>query len=180
MLAALCLKFHAVLVPVLRALYVKWRMIMIRFIPIILCLFTGYAFGDDMKIIEYKRHEFRGKPEIRKAELSTFVYDIPYFGACGIFPPLHIINKYFMGGGSDGGMSPGATWQPFSINEKEYDLLKEKIKQLNPKTLGDKARFTWAKFEFDSDFDQVKKLENWLFKVCDKHRDFYHKKLDDV
>jgi len=49
--------------------------------------------------------------------------DIPYFDACGVFPPFHIVNQTFASGGGDGGMSPGATWKPLSITEDEHTVL---------------------------------------------------------
>ena len=140
-------------------------------------LVSATVYGGDMKVIEYERHEFHGDPEKRTADLSVFVYDIPYFGACGIFPPYHIINEIFQSGGSQGGMSPGATWQPFQLEKDEYDKLVQAIKTLNPKTLGEKARYTSVKFEFDSSFDHIKKWEKWLLSVCEKHRDSYQKML---
>ncbi|WP_316367589.1 hypothetical protein [Candidatus Thiodiazotropha sp. CDECU1] len=139
-------------------------------------LIPAIANGRDMRVVEYERHEFHGDPEQRSSELSTFVYDIPYFGACGIFPPYHIINVIFGSGGSQGGMSPGATWKPFQIEIDEYDSLVQTIKTLDPKKLGENARYTWVKFEFDSSFDHIKKWEKWLLSVCDKHRDSFHKK----
>jgi hypothetical protein len=127
-----------------------------------------------MRIIEYKRHEFHGDPEERRAELPTFVYDIPYFGACGIFPPLHILNQIFETGGSEGGMSPGATWTPFTIDEKEYRCLVDQITRLDPKTLTDDSRYTCVKFELDASFDYIQDWESWISQVCNKHRDAYH------
>ena len=139
-------------------------------------LVSTTVYGGDMRVIEYERHEFHGDPEKRIADLPIFVYDIPYFGTCGIFPPYHIINDIFQSGGSQGGMSPGATWQPFQLERDEYDKLVQVIKTLNPKTLGEKARYTSVKFEFDSSFDHIKKWEKWLFSVCEKHRDSYHRR----
>jgi len=141
-----------------------------------ICLLSTIAYGNGKKNIEYVRHEFNGEPENQRAELSTFVYDIPYFGACGIFPPYHIINEIFMTGGSQGGMSPGATWLPFEIEREEYDELVQAIKNTDPKTLGETARYSWVKFDFDSSFDHIPKWEKWIFSVCEKHRDSYHKK----
>lgn len=131
-----------------------------------------------MRRVKYERHEFRGEPEKREATLDVFVYDIPYFGACGIFPPFHIINQILTTGGSEGGMGPGATWEPFQISKSEYDVLAEKIRALNPQTLGDTARYTWPPFAFDHSFDRIENWEKWLFAVCEKHRDAYHKKLE--
>ncbi len=127
-----------------------------------------------MKTIDYKRHELHGNPEEKRAKISTFVYDIPYFGACGIFPPLHILNQIFETGGFQGGMSPGTTWAPFTINEKEYGRLIDIITRLDPKTLDDKARYTFIKFDFDPAFDHLEDWEAWITAVCEKHRDAYH------
>jgi hypothetical protein len=145
-------------------------------IAFIIFLLPTFAHGIDMKVIEYERHEPHAPPEKINAELSVFVYDIPYFGACGVFPPYHIINDIFQEGGSQGGMSPGATWQPFLIERDEYDELVQTIKTLNPKTLGDKARYTLVKFEFDSNFDQITNWEKWIISVCEKHRESYLRK----
>jgi hypothetical protein len=147
-----------------------------HYLPFFILLIPAITNGKDMRVVEYERHEFHGDPESRISDLSTFVYDIPYFGACGIFPPYHIINAIFRSGGSQGGMSPGATWQPFQIKLDEYEGLVQTIKSLDPKTLGENARYTLVKFEFDSSFDHIKKWEKWLFSVCDKHRDSFHKK----
>jgi len=127
--------------------------------------------------IHYKRHEFHGEPEERNASLSVFVYDIPYFGACGIFPPLHILNQILKTGGSEGGMSPGATWLPFTLDDRTYQVLVAEVEQLDPGSLGDDARFKFAKFEFDTAFDHVQKWEDWIMDVCDAHREGYHRKL---
>jgi hypothetical protein len=127
-----------------------------------------------MRIIDYKRHELHGNPVEKRAKISTFVYDIPYFGACGIFPPLHILNQIFETGGSEGGMSPGTTWDPFTITEEEYGRLVDIIARLDPKTLDDKARYTFIKFEFDADFDHLQDWDAWIRGVCKKHRDAYH------
>ena len=129
-----------------------------------------------MRQINYRRHEFRHYPEKRTADLFTLVYDIPYFGACGIFPPLHIINEIFASGGSDGGMSPGAIWQPFTIDEPEYNELVTQVKTVVPKMLGDQARYNQIPFEFDQSFDYITSWSAWLSAVCNKHRLAYHQK----
>ena len=131
------------------------------------------SLGIGMKTVEYDRHEFRGDPEHRSAELPVLVYDIPYFGACGIFPPFHIANEIFLSGGSQGGMSPGATWQPFELSRAEYEELVQAIEDLDPKSLGDRARYTRVKFDFDSSFDSIQAWESWLRAACKKHRDAY-------
>ncbi len=54
--------------------------------------------------IIYTRHEPFYEPEEIVGDMFQFVYDILYFCACGVFPPLHIINQRMAGGGGDGGM----------------------------------------------------------------------------
>jgi hypothetical protein len=125
-----------------------------------------------MRIVKYQRHEFHDdEPEDREASLSTLVYDIPYFGPCGIFPPLHIINQYFADGGSQGGMSPGATWEPFEISETEYLELVEAITNLDPGLLGDTARYTEVKFRVELSLDHIQDRFDWIQAVCEKHRE---------
>lgn len=155
-----------------------------KLLILLVALTASYSFANQkvqtqLKNIEYERHEFRGDPVLMRAELSTFVYDIPYFGACGIFPPFHILNEIFGSGGTTGGMSPGATWDPFIISKEEYFELVARVEQLDPKTLEGKARYNWDRYEFDSKFDSIQKWEKWLFKVCDKHRDSYHQKMEN-
>ncbi len=130
--------------------------------------------------IEYFRHEFHNTPEKVRSPLEIFVYDIPYFGSCGIFPPLHITNIIFKSGGCEGGMSPGATWEPFVISNIEYSELVKKIKLLEPSTIEQQARYAWIKFDFDSSFDHHTKLTNWISAVSNKHRDNYHKKIQGL
>ncbi|MCP5305504.1 MAG: hypothetical protein H6953_08650 [Chromatiaceae bacterium] len=144
-----------------------------KLLAISIAVCCSVVIGADMMNIEYERHEFHGEPERRHAELSVLVYDIPYFGACGIFPPLHIANQIFRSGGSQGGMSPGATWRPFDVSQAEYEALLHTIERLDPGTLGEQARYTRVKFERDADFDQIPDWESWLMAVCEKHRDNY-------
>src|SRR5687767_13727051 len=81
-----------------------------------------------LRRVRYVRHEFPGRTAKREDSLLVLVYDIPYFGACGVFPPLHLLNQLLLRGGSQGGMSPGATWQPFSLSEQEYQDLVEAVR----------------------------------------------------
>ena len=139
-----------------------------------------FAVGAGMKTIEYERFEFHGDPERRSAELSVFVYDIPHFGACGVFPPLHIANEIFSSGGFEGGMGPGATWRPFEISRDEYEQLVQVIRVADPKRLGDQARYAWVKYDFDGSFDHIQEWQPWLTAVCEKHRETYQKRQSRV
>ncbi|WP_155313727.1 hypothetical protein [Desulfosarcina ovata] len=131
-----------------------------------------------MRKIKYDRTEFHAGDESVENDLLSFVYDIPYFGACGIFPPIHIVNTIFLEGGGDGGMSPGAIWTPFEITEKEYEELVEAVKNTPLTNLEGKARYCEIQFEFDPEFDHIIDQFDWLQEVCKKHRENFHKKLD--
>lgn len=130
-----------------------------------------------MRRISYVRTEFRAENERIENTLLVFVYDIPYLGACGIFPPFHILNQIFLSGGGDGGMSPGAIWQPFEITKEEYDELKNAILSVAPRDLNNFTRYSNIQFEFDSEFDSIQGRLEWIAETCDKHRKSYHQKL---
>ena len=131
-----------------------------------------------MREVQYQRHEHtRPEPETRRAPLPTFVYDVPYLGACGVFPPLHILNEILAGGGEVGGMGPGATWEPFEIGQDEYDELVRGLGALDPRTLGEAARYGDFTFTFDASFDDIRTRLEWLAAVCEKHRDAYHERI---
>lgn len=132
--------------------------------------------------------------------LLAFVYDIPYFGACGVFPPFHLLNQLLLGGGSKGGMSPGATWEPFSISREEYHDLVEAVRTIPPEKLRDRARYAHLQFIFDPEFDgdpasypqypgikqhdslppEFKEYLEWMFAVCAKHRSRYHEAIRQI
>ncbi|MFV0478372.1 MAG: hypothetical protein ACK5ME_11120 [Parahaliea sp.] len=130
--------------------------------------------------IDYLRYDYHSDPEPRRAQLPVLVYDIPYFGACGIFPPYEVSRQVFLSGGSDGGMSPGATWQPFELSKKDYAGLVEIIKILDPASLGEEARYTYVRFAFDHSFDHLHDRLAWLVAVCEKYKESHHQKLDQL
>ncbi len=125
----------------------------------------------DAQNIAYFRHELFYEPEEAAGDLFTLVYDIPYFGACGVFPPLHIVNQVFARGGGDGGMSPGASWQPFSLSEKQYEDLLWEILHRSPDELEGKARYWRIPFIVDSSFDGYREKTAWSKAVCEKYRE---------
>ena len=131
----------------------------------------------DLRILRYKRHEFRHQPKWQKGTLLTFVYDIPYFPPCGIFPPLHILNQILSDGGGDGGMSPGASWEPFTLEIDEYESLVEAIKTTPIIDIEPHARYAHVPLKFDSSFDQLTSRWDWMKAVCEKHRDSWHAEL---
>ncbi len=130
-----------------------------------------------MRTIKYQRHEFHEeKPEDREAPLFLIVYDVPYFGACGICPSFHITNQFFASGGSRGHESRRylGTFHYYRSRVLRACLGNE---NLAPETLGDAARYKWCKFEFDCSFDNLSDLIAWVQAVCNKHRETYREKI---
>ena len=127
--------------------------------------------------ILYERDEFHHDPEEVVGNLLTFVYDIPYFGACGVFPPIHVINQIFASGSCGGGMGPGATWSPFMVDAKTYAELVAQVRATNPASLGDKSRFNDVQFREDQSFDAIQDLFGWMQAACEKHQDWYRSEL---
>ena len=132
---------------------------------------TRYVTADEE--IEYYQHEPHYEPKMVKGGLLTLVYDIPYFGACGVFPPLHVANQTFVSGGGDGGMGPGASWKPFQLSETDYKNLIDLVRNTDPKTLQKISRFFHIKFIEDNSFDSIQDQFEWQDAVCNKHRERY-------
>ncbi|TWI77346.1 hypothetical protein LZ24_00151 [Desulfobotulus alkaliphilus] len=122
-----------------------------------------------MKVVKYLRHEFHGEPEAREAALPVFVYDIPYLGHLGIFPDFFVLNEIFLSGGGDGGMGPGASWEPFSISEEEYEQLLDALEDLDPATLGEEARYTDEKLSPDISLGTIRDQWEWMQAVGERH-----------
>lgn len=107
-----------------------------------------------LRTVQYIRyHGPWHEPEAVQNSLLVFVYDIPYFGLCGIFPPFRLLNQELRRGGSTGGMSPGATWEPFELLLEEYSDLVEAIRVVPVESLRDRTRYAHLPFAFDPAFD---------------------------
>jgi hypothetical protein len=133
-----------------------------------------------LKTIRYLRHEFHGEPEPREATLLILVYDIPYFNACGIFPSYHLVNQIFSCGGTEGGMSPGATWEPFTVSQEEYAALVEAVTTTPVAEIQPHARYANVPMQVDNSFDQIQDRITWMTAVCKKHRDGWHDALQKI
>ena len=149
-----------------RSLYVMKKLVLIFLTAISL-----NTWANEMKEIEYFQHEPHYESEQMKGDLVSFVYDVPYLAACGIFPPLHILNQVLSKGGGDAGMSPGASWEPFSLSDHEYDELWKAIENTDPSTLN--ARFTFVKYKRDPELETITKHMKWVRKACEKHREWF-------
>ena len=120
------------------------------------------------------------EPEPAENDLLAFVYDIPYFPACGVFPPLRILNQKLLSGGSSGGMSPGATWEPFALTPQEYADLAQAIRTVPVEALRGRARYAHVRFTFDPDFDGPPETypvrgeaKHWDHRIPPEMRDYY-------
>lgn len=131
-----------------------------------------------MRTVEYRRHEFHHPPSDHRASLPAFVYDVPYLPACGVLPPLHILNEIFAGGGGDGGMSPGASWQPFRITADEYRELVAAIRETPVDSLHAQARYADVPLSIDPELDGIRDRVEWMAAACRKHRDAWHARVE--
>ncbi|HTT23322.1 MAG TPA: hypothetical protein VMG82_30625 [Candidatus Sulfotelmatobacter sp.] len=132
--------------------------------------------------ITYTRYEFTAaqadeEDTVHTSDLLTFVYDIPYFGACGIFPPRHVANEMFQRGTIGGGMGPGTSWEPFTVSEDEYAALVEAIQETPVDTIKPHARYAFVKFKFDASLDGIDSWYAWVSACCKKHRESWHREL---
>jgi hypothetical protein len=132
--------------------------------------------------ITYTRYEFTAaqageEDTVHTSTLLTFVYDIPYFGACGIFPPLHLANEMFERGTLGGGMGPGTSWEPFTVSEDEYTALVEAIQETPLEEIKLHARYAFVKFKFDHSLHGIETWYAWVSACCKKHRESWHREL---
>jgi len=153
-----------------------------------------------LRRVRYFRHHgmWHGdRADAMENSLLAFIYDVPHFAPCGVFPPFHLLNQRLLRGGSNGGMSPGATWEPFSLSEAEYRDLVDAVRSVPTEAVRDRARYARIQFIIDPEFDGdrasypvypgVKKLRHvppdleeyvaWMSAVCARHRDRYHAEL---
>jgi hypothetical protein len=63
--------------------------------------------------------------------LLDLLQAIPYLISDGLIPPLVVLNHIFKMGVYDAGMSGGITWEPFAIDQKEFDELVNGFVSLN-------------------------------------------------
>lgn len=108
-----------------------------------------------MKIVYYKDLEESGTEQT--APLDNFLLQLPYFFSEGYIPPLSIINLVLAEGYYDVGMSDGAKWEPFVINDTEYQELLE--------VLEDKTRCNGDKFNFSLTQIVIENQNQWHAKV---------------
>lgn len=129
-----------------------------------------------MRIIEYIALDCHGPDFPGKLPLEAFVFEVPHFGACGVFPPLKVLNQMFDLGTMGGGMSPGARWSPFSISEDEYQELLGMVLE-PPSESSICTRRPWQCFIVDNDFDVYTTLDAWRTAACGRYRERWHEFL---
>jgi hypothetical protein len=123
-----------------------------------------------MRQVQYTHTFFRVDDESREGSLLTFMFDIPYFPPCSVFPPFHILNLFLARGSGGGGMSPGAIWEPFAITMEEYEELICAIESTPPDDIRLHTRFSFVKPIFDHELDGLQKSYlDWMTAACKKH-----------
>jgi hypothetical protein len=130
-----------------------------------------------MRTVAYRRHEFHHPPSDHRASLLAFVYDVPTLPACGVLPPFAMMNQILAEGGSNGGMSPGATWEPFQITADEYRALLAAVRATPAASLRAQARYATVQLSTDPALDGVTDRFEWIMAVCQKHRESWHARV---
>lgn len=131
-----------------------------------------------LREVTYERYEYLGQNTVHNGTLLTFIYDVPHFDACGIFPPYHIANQIFIRGTAGGGLSPGATWEPFAISEEEYAALVESVQQTHISEIKPHARYAFVPMKLDTSLDGIEERRDWFRAACQKHRAAWHEELE--
>ena len=131
--------------------------------------------------------------------LLAFVYDdYVHVSACGVFPPLRLLNQFLLRGGGGGGMGPGAKWEPFSLSPEEYAQLIDVIRAVPPASINGLVGPVPLALTFDPEFDgpsetypvraqvkrwhrdvppEFKEYVEWSGAVCARHRERWHAEL---
>lgn len=124
---------------------------------------------------EWIRYRLHGgaKPEKKEGPLIDLIYDIPYLDVCGILPPLHLLNERLLSGGGDGGMSPGASWEPFEVSQAEYDALCRQIEDTPLEELQQRGHAVHATLQRDPEIEHHRTHKAWMRAAVAKHRDAY-------
>jgi len=125
-----------------------------------------------MRTVKYERIEFHlDEPEQRTAQLAEFALDVPYLIYQGAIPPRHILNEVLTSGGGDAGMSPGAVWEPFSIDEGEYTALVAELLalDLHDVSANGRARFVPKTLFVDSEVTEFRTHLEWVGQIAVKY-----------
>ena len=133
-----------------------------------------------VRIVRYTRHEPHGLPEQREAPLSVFVYDVPYLPASGLLPPLHLLSPLLMSGGSEGGMGPGATWEPFNLSISEYEELVASLATQSASEVSQRARYAEVPLAVDPSFDHINDRFAWAKAVMEAHGERYRLRVREL
>ena len=117
-----------------------------------------------MRSVKYKRHEFHQKhPSNKNEELHRFLLDIPYLLYFGVVPSREAINEVLREGGGDGGMSPGASWQPFELSEDEYWEIIERWDRMDISKERNDDHFRYDPKIFVKDYEIMNILRHGLY-----------------
>jgi len=129
-----------------------------------------------MRSVKYKRHEFHQKyPSSKNEELHRFLLDIPYLMYYGVVPSREAINEVLRTGGGDGGMSPGASWEPFELTEDDYWEVVERWDQMDIAKEREDDHFRYNPKNFVQDFEimNISKHLAYLKRSREKYESHY-------
>lgn len=86
-----------------------------------------------------------------------------------MIPPLKVIDAVLRRRGGDGGMSPGASWEPFTVAEAEYRELVGVLLALDLAEATKQARFVKPSLREDSSLHHHSDLIAWSRAAKEKH-----------
>ena len=84
-----------------------------------------------------------------RGSLSEMLTEMPYLLTHKIIPPLHVLNEVLGSGLIEAGANGGGSWEPFQIDEDEYDALVAELLAIEDAGLRPVAPPAWVKSRAD-------------------------------
>ncbi|HMK56476.1 MAG TPA: hypothetical protein VK448_07565 [Dissulfurispiraceae bacterium] len=123
-----------------------------------------------MRVIRYTVTDFHAPDEEKEGILADFVLDALIIPHAGVMLPLHLLNDVLRQGGGDGGMGPGCIWDPFEIDETEYQALIQDLEKRDSEELRERAQLREGRVIIDTEFNDCRDHIEWLTAVSGKYR----------
>lgn len=122
----------------------------------------------ELLLVPYVQHSDRGPSRRTEAPIWAFLFDVGYLGACGVFPPLHLLNQVLRTGGKHPGVT-GTSWEPLELTQDEYAAILPNILSPDPAALEKYSRFPWQRFRLDAELERCTDYMDWHRRACSKH-----------
>ena len=87
----------------------------------------------DMRTVSYELFARSALPgETVHGSVTQLLRDLPYLLALRVIPPLDVVNDVLSTGVDDAGMSGGARWTPFAIDQEEWEEIRAGLEADEP------------------------------------------------